>query len=1142
MCRSVTWRIRTLFTAIVLLAALPGSGFALTSWNGVLKDHAGNPVAGVVISLHSPSGRLDYSSKTSTTGAFSFDRIRAGKYRLSARKDAQKWAAPRLLVIDDGLTLSAGLRISSLQNQLRVVDMAGSYIPRASGGESLSGKEVSSLPLNERDFSKLLLLAAGTMTDTNGHANFTEQFAVNGQRATATVFAMDGIDTSDPEMGGATFPNFNVDAIQEVRTSSGVMSAEIGQGAASYTNVITKSGTNRLHGSLFEFVRNSAFDARNFFDRQNDQDPRRIPSFRRNEFGLTMGGPVVVPGIYDGHNRTFFFGEYQGFRQVLGTTQVFPVPTAAERNGIDTTAYPGDTLIVPVNPKIVPVLNGYPKPNDPQGSYGARTYATSSNVFTGTDQFSLRLDHRISDNSKLYARFSYNQIDGPLTNPDQTAIDPTLAINFFDHQRNAGLKYSRVWSPRLTSETSLGYTRSTPFFPSINHTQPEIGFSDALYESYNSADGSITGSFGNLFQVKQDMAYSIGQHNLKWGGEIRVNRDATIWGVNPNGLYSFGGGTTYSPVAIASASGQHNLQPGDPLPDTLTSLLTASPYLYTISAIADYTPSGNRFDEAGVRRQAYNVYFEDSWNATPRLTINYGLRYEVNSRIAEAQKRTSAPLIVGQDGASVPFWTPGATQTFVANPQPPYSMDWNGWGPRLAMDYRLTHSTVLHAGGAITSLLTNLWQDNFLTGNIPFLFTPYVSASPGVAVPFSNSVIHVQLPPVYTPAGQPVFPNGNTAEVLPNTPIDIQRFQNDLAALTPGNQAQVLSTFGIAKDFRNGYIETYTAGLDHDFGAVKFTANYVGTAGVHLASIFSPNSYSGASPAFAPFTQFNSAGQAIGGFGSETLMTTRSHSVYNALQTSLSKSSTRWGLGFQASYTFSKSLDDTSTALGTLTEGPGVILQTMPQNPWNPGADRGPSYFDVTHVFALSLIQSLPIDRVSFFRPLGKSVTQGWQFLNITTLMTGLPFTVYSGIQQTGAGTSSADRPDQTAQPDFSTSRSIREDYFGREAGNTSFFSIPINVAGGTGPNHGVFGTLGRNSFRGPQYHNFDFALIKDTPFGKRGNSELGILQFRAEFFNAFNLVNFGIPSNTIKGSGFGVISRTAGTSRQIQFSLRLVY
>ena len=257
---------------------------------------------------------------------------------------------------------------------------AGTASAQASGGEHLSSTEVSSLPLNVRDFSKLLLLAAGTMTDANGAANFTQQFAVNGQRGVATVFAMDGFDTTDPEMGGATFSNFNVDAIQEVQANSGVMPAEIGHGAASFTNVVTKSGVNLVHGSLFEFLRNAAFDARNYFDYKDPTGQRRIPPFVRNEFGFTNGGPVVIPGIYDGRNRTFYFGEYQGFRQVLGTTQVMPVPTAAERQGIDTTTFPGDTLTVPVNAEVLPVLNGYPLPNQPSGAFGDRTYATSSKV------------------------------------------------------------------------------------------------------------------------------------------------------------------------------------------------------------------------------------------------------------------------------------------------------------------------------------------------------------------------------------------------------------------------------------------------------------------------------------------------------------------------------------------------------------------------------------------------------------------------------------------------------------------------------------------------------------------------------------------------------------------------------------------
>jgi hypothetical protein len=186
--------------------------------------------------------------------------------------------------------------------------------PQASGGEKLSSRQVSELPLNKRDFSQLLLLAAGTMTDTNGSANFTQQFAVNGQRGTTAMFAMDGVDTTDPELGGATFTNFNVDAVQEIQSLSGVMPPEIGRGAAGFTNIKTKAGTNLLHGSVFEFVRNAAFDARNFFDYRTLADPGRIPPFRRNEFGFTLGGPVTLPGVYQGRDHTFFFGEYQGFR------------------------------------------------------------------------------------------------------------------------------------------------------------------------------------------------------------------------------------------------------------------------------------------------------------------------------------------------------------------------------------------------------------------------------------------------------------------------------------------------------------------------------------------------------------------------------------------------------------------------------------------------------------------------------------------------------------------------------------------------------------------------------------------------------------------------------------------------------------
>ena len=195
---------------------------------------------------------------------------------------------------------------------------------------------MNELPLNKRDFSALLLMAAGTMTDANGATNFTAQFAINGQRGVEAVFAMDGADISDPEMGGSTFSNFNVDAVQEIQSTSGWMPATIGQGASGFTNIITRSGSSGFHGSFFEFLRNSALDARNYFDHATPETPGRIPPFRRNEFGFTNGGPVVLPHLYDGHDRTFYFGEYQGFRQVLGTTQVLPVPTELEQRRVMT--------------------------------------------------------------------------------------------------------------------------------------------------------------------------------------------------------------------------------------------------------------------------------------------------------------------------------------------------------------------------------------------------------------------------------------------------------------------------------------------------------------------------------------------------------------------------------------------------------------------------------------------------------------------------------------------------------------------------------------------------------------------------------------------------------------------------------------
>lgn len=199
----------SIFSSLILA----GRGVAATTWNGTLRDQWGAPVIGAVVKLHSPTGKLDYAARTSTDGAFSFARIIAGQYVLSVTENGKTQMAAKLLDIKAGANLTAGLKMLAGGKQLLVVGESGNPLPWASGGENLSSKQVSSLPLNERDFGKLFLLAAGTMTDTNGSSNFTQQYAVNGQRSTATLFAMDGIDSTDPEMGGAAFANFNVGQI-----------------------------------------------------------------------------------------------------------------------------------------------------------------------------------------------------------------------------------------------------------------------------------------------------------------------------------------------------------------------------------------------------------------------------------------------------------------------------------------------------------------------------------------------------------------------------------------------------------------------------------------------------------------------------------------------------------------------------------------------------------------------------------------------------------------------------------------------------------------------------------------------------------------------------------------------------------------
>ncbi len=1127
---------------------------ASQSLSGVLKDTSGNPIASARVELASESQK--FSAASAADGTFHLDKLPSGTYSLVVRVSERRYTFPTPITVPaPGASLAVTVpSVSSgiltvamipLPTSQQPISATPATTPSTSGGEQLSSKSVSELPLNKRDFSQLLLLAAGTSTDANGATNFTAQFAINGQRGVEAVFAMDGADISDPEMGGATFSNFNVDAVEGIQSSSGWMPAEIGRGAAGFTNILTRSGSSGFHGSFFEFLRNSSLDARNYFDHATPLTPGRIPPFRRNEFGFTNGGPIRIPHLYvnqgpDGKGKSFYFVQYQGFRQVLGTTQVLPVPTATERSGIDNVSLKQQdgstlnyTLVVPVDPAIAAVLARYPLPNLPTGAFGEHTYAAASKVITNANQYSIRLDHAITPKDQFLARFNFNNLTGPTTNPDQTAIDPTFSITYIDRQRNVAGIWTHTTSPTLLFESLLSITRSTPGFPTPNHTDPALKFNDALFEAFNAPAGSVMQAYGNLFQGRQMVTWTHHGHVVRAGVEARFNRDTTYFGTSPNGEYDFGGGSAYSTEFIPSTDGLHDVQPGNLLPDTLSGLLSGSPAAYTVAIAPPGVSDGPHTGPAAINRENYTAFLGDTWKATPHLTLDYGLRWELYTPISERAKRTGR---FSRDPSD-----PAGPQHYLVNPQPGYQTSKTGFGPRIQTTWQISDKLQVHAGGAITIIPPNIWQDNFLTGSTPYAIYPRKVAAQNAPVPYGYTITPAQLPAVYATSGK-LIDTAHPKQVPANTIMDVDRYEKALAALTNTDVISALNLSGMARHLTNAHLYTWTAGIERSIGKLTADAAYVGTASNHLPRISYPNAYPYASPGFAPDTEFNSAGAVIGGLGVENVIDDTAHSTYHALQTSLSGTVPGGGPGIQAGYTWGKSIDDTSVVVGG-NGATGAVVIGVSENPLNTHPEKAPSNFDTTHGFTLSIAQDLHGEKVGLLQPISRKATAGWELLSISSISSGAPFTIYSGVQQTGYGSNGADRPDQLAKPTLSTARKVRQDYFGRGTDNASYFSIPVNLPGGSGPNSGRFGTLGRNTFRGPAFYNFDFSLIKDTPFGTRkSGSELVDLQFRSEFFNIFNIVNMGLPSNTLTGSGFGEISKTAGTSRQIQFSLKLIY
>jgi len=1097
---------------------------------GTVTDASGAVIVGAKITASEKGTGFTRSTVTSTGGTYTLPVLPVGVYLISGESAGFKNGRAEVS-LDVNQAREVNFKLAPAQTEINVevnadpplLDTTDSTL-----GGLISGQQVVTLPLNGRDITGLMLLQPGVEFEQNlmfpvtSNPSGSQLVAANGNRGPTGSSYLDGLDTSDAELGGAQFTNFNLDAIAEFRILQNNYSAEYGRGSGSIVQQVSKAGTDEFHGSAFEFLRNGALDARNWFAQT------RAP-FKRNEFGATFGGPVL-------RNRTFFFIQYAGFRQRLGELQTLSVPTLNERMGIvdfNCQAANGcngrqgpDQYLVPLNSIAAQVLGSYPKPDNPTGSFGPNTYLVNYSVPLNSDQGSARIDQRFSERDQLFVRYTEAHNVEPVGNPSYAAIRPDFSSTLSNIERNAGGAETHTFSPTLLNTFKFAYTvTDDPWIPG-NQTFSQMQFLDGSLSPWG------TYPFGvhlhhDTYLFNDTVSWVKGRNTISTGAEFRFGAapesGSSVGG--PNGSYNFANGQRL-PQAVPSASGTNNLPAGSPSPSSLISFMEGAPSFFqrTIS-FPGFGPVGGGVAKWDLHRYSVNGWFQDDLRTTERLTLNLGFRYEFNAVPWEVDGRTTG--IVDD-----PKFKGGSLyRHLVLNPHPLWYPDYRGFGPRFGLAYKVKEKTVVRGGFGIFTNLPLTETADQQTASFPYAGTNN-TANP----PMGTGPIPVpNLPALKDLNGNTIPPAG---KVPANTPVDLSFYPSLFGSPLLINLTD--------QHLRNGYTMAGNFTLEQQLpGDVALQAAYVMNNAVKLYASEWPNAYgcAGTPGNGCPLPQYTPYSAASPGLGEFQLTDNHAHSTYNSLQMMARKNSPRRGLEFQASYTFSKAIDNATTVFN----GPVTNSAILQSNPTCFSCERGPSSNDIRHRFVANFTYAIPLDKWQTFLP--PKLAGGWQITSIVQVQSGAPFTVntpygtqqfgidqYLGVQPT--------RPDLVQQPTLNPQHDSPQyfsDVVTQDGQNLTqqFFATP---GCGPLPNPGCIvqsrpGDLGRNTFYIRHYANTDFSLLKDT-----GLTERIRLQFRAEFFNVFNEHQFSFPGTLLGSPGFGVATGTQGPERQIQFGLRTTF
>jgi hypothetical protein len=1111
--------------ALGLLALAPTllrAQFESATLTGTVVDPQGAAIPKATVKLTNEATNTETTTLSDDEGRYIFPGLRPGTYRITASSPGFKQfvSSGLTLQVNQAAKLDVQLSIGAVTEEVRVTTAAPVLeTESASRGAVIDQTKIIELPLNGRDYNQLALLSPGVLAPTPRlqSIGFRGAFNVNGNRAFQNAFQLDGVDNTSYSN---SFRGLNVqvvqpsiEALQEFKIQTNAYSAEFGRSSGALINAVIRSGSNSLHGSLYEFHRNDNLDASNFFaNRAGLSKPFRL----RNQFGGALGGPIV-------RNKTFFFGDYEGLRDGAGTVRFSSVPQPMWRSGMFATPIwnphnASDTgqdfripaaancndgngncwrvpanLIDPVGRRVMDVS---PDPNTASLT-GDNNFVNVPVNRNKTNQFDVRLDHTFTSGIALFGRYSF--VDTEFVQP---APRPGLSEGSFTDTfgtadlRSQGIASGLVWvlNPSAVSETRFGFSKGDYFQlpPNFGSGCPEelIGLRNAP------SDPSICGGLpvfnfpgGNLrrigrttsvpqfqtprsYNIREAISWNSGGHALRFGGELLFVETGIRDVSSLLGNFDFTGRFT-------GVNGRWE--------NGLADLLLGFPSRYQ-------QDSNTTFD---IYQNMYFLFVQDDWRITRNLTLNLGLRYEFATPTRERNFKWAnfdpgtRQYIQSQSGSLL-------EEALVAP-------DKNNFAPRIGFAWSATSKTVVRGGyGIFYNHSNRMGREGLLGFNPPFIILGDRQIAGGGALKATDAIFRLQ-------------------DGIPAGYVDIDRV--NLATVARKGQDMFQ---------RTTYVQQYNFGIQQELlPELVLDVSYVGNRGLKLPAFrnLNPATYS-----------FNAQGAAVVGprelndlglRGDIQFQENIGISNYNSLQTKVERRFSG-GLTFIGSYTWGKALTDSVDHLSTSGAGNGVDVGIFrePQNPHNRRAEYGPAEFDVTHRFVLSGVWQMPFGRGRSFgsnwsRALDLALG-GWEFSPIFTAQTGLALTI-NQAQAVNIGGERRSRPNRISSGELSEGEQTIDRWFDTRA------FVALNATPGNAgfvPNQ-IFGNSGVGILRGPGLVNLDFNLAKDFVFTERWSA-----QFRAEFFNALNRANFGVPGVTI-GAGFGQIT-TAAEARIIQLALKI--